>query len=146
MDFVISVATTAVAVFAAIVAVYSLLQQRKEAQLVVNTHFLNDKIRMLVEHPELIELHGISRAELAQHGLTEVELAYILNSIFAGQAFHAAGQVRRVKLSPYRIAMLETGKFETAWKKFIRGRLTMPSPYSAAIDRFYAERDKARSV
>lgn len=146
MDSVVSLATTAVAVFAAIVAVYSLMQQRKEAQLVVNTHFLNDKIRMLVEHPELIELHGIPRAELARQGLTEVELAYILNSIFAGQAFHAAGQAHRIQLSPYRIAMLETAKFETAWKHFIRGRLTTHTPYSAAIDRFYAERDKAKAA
>ncbi|MEQ8822847.1 MAG: hypothetical protein RIC14_00560 [Filomicrobium sp.] len=134
--------TAAVSIFAAVVAVYSLLQQRKEAQLVVNTHFLNDKIKMLVQHPELIELHGIDRAELAEHGLSEVELAYILNSVFAGQAFHAAGQVRRVQLSPYRVAMLETAKFEVAWIHFIRGRLTMHTPYTAAIDRFYAQRKK----
>jgi len=125
------------AIVSAVVAVYALTQQRRAAQLVVNTHFLNDQIRMLVDHPTLLSLHGVEPSELDRLGITEVELAYMLNSIYAGQAYYAAGQSKKVVLSTYRQYVLNNPKFEKAWKAIIRDRLTLGTPFSEAIDNFY---------
>ena len=134
----------AVAIFAAVVsfgsaiiAVLAWRQQRTTAQLVVNTHFLNDTLSMLAANPSLLELHGITKDSLAEQDLTAAELIYMLNTVYAGQAFHGAGRQRRIILSSYRRQLLENPKFERAWRYFIRERLTLRTPFTDAIDRHY---------
>jgi hypothetical protein len=109
---------------------------------IVNTHFLNDEPGMSIDHPALLSLHGVDRKELEALEITEVELAYMVNCIYAGQAFQAAGQRRRVQLGTYRQSMLKNPKFEKAWKQIIRDRLTLRTPFSDAIDKFHQERDR----
>lgn len=126
-----------VALVSAVISYNAWRQQRAAAQLVVNTHFLNDNLKMLTNDPSLLALHGVSAQELAEQDITPAELVYMLNTVYAGQAFFGAGRARRVALSSYRRQMLETPKFERAWRRFIRERLTTRTAFTDAIDRFY---------
>ncbi len=127
----------AVSLISAIVAILAWRQQRTTAQLVVNTHFLNDTLSMLSADPSLLALHGITEHNLSEHDLTAAELIYMLNTVYAGQAFHGAGNKRRVHLSSYRRKLLDSPKFERAWRYFIRERLTLRTPFTDAIDGHY---------
>lgn len=132
-----ALAALAVSLVSAGVAIFAWRQQRRAAQLVVNTHFLNDTLRMLADEPALLALHGVSEAELAAIDVTPTELVYMLNSIYAGQAFHAAGGAGHVRLSSYRLQLLQHPKFERAWREVIRERLTTRTAFTDAIDRHY---------
>jgi len=132
-----SIVAVAVALISAVVAVLAWRQQRVAAQLVVNTHFLNDTLSMLSADPSLLALHGITEEDLAAQDITASELIYMLNTVYAGQAFHGAGRSRRISLSSYRRKLLDTPKFERAWRHLIRERLTLRTPFTDAIDRHY---------
>ena len=135
----ISLISTGIAVAAALSSLYFFRQQQKVSQLVLNTHFLNDNLHMISDHHDLLALHGIEEQDLAAHNIKAHELIYMLNTLFSAQAYYSVGTANSIQLSPYRKILLSHPKFKTAWHHFIKDRMTVRSPFSDAIDAFYAK-------
>lgn len=133
-----SLLSAGVAVVAAVVAFSSYVQQRRSSQLSFNLLFLSDSMKQLAARPSLLTLHNIDVKALAEDGIAVEEFLYILNTIYAGQTYHALGSRRSVKLSEYRRNLLGNPKFKIVWQKHIRDNMTGKTPYTDAIDEFYA--------
>ncbi len=133
----LSIVSAAISVLAAMISILSLKHQQRSSQLGVNISFLTESMKLLAQHPELLALHNIELDKLKRDNFTLEEFIYILNTIYAGQAYYAVNGQSRVKLSEYRRNLLQNAKFKTAWTIYIRDKMTMATPFTKAIDKYY---------
>jgi hypothetical protein len=132
---VISIISAVVAIFAAIIAYKSLNENRRITAWTMNFSRLTDAERLMLNHPELLRLHGVTDEFLKKNGTTPVEVVYLLASFRAGQEW-AHIKKGEHKLSRYRINMLSNKKVVNVWHNILYGRLIFSSPFSEAINDF----------
>ena len=135
---ILSVMSTLIAVIAALIAVITFYETRKIAKIQTNLDLVNRGNEMIIEHPALLSLHGINEKQLNECGVNVTEFLYILNSFYAGQAYHSIGGIKKVILSDYRKKMLANEKVKHVWTKLIRNNMIAATPYAKAIDEYYA--------
>ena len=133
----LSVLSTIIAVMAACVSVITYYEMRKIAKIQTNLDLVNRGNDLIRTEPKLLELHGISQKDLSGCGIDHLEFLYILNSFYAGHAYHVIEGVKKVKLSAYRKNMLDQEKIKLSWKNLIRNRMISPGPYANAVDEHY---------
>src|ERR1700747_1856656 len=103
----LSVSSTVIAVIAALVSLFSYYEMRKIAKIQTNLDLVNKAHDLVNEDPSLLKLHGISEQDLVKCGVSHKEFLYILNSFYAGQAYHSIEGKKKVVLSGYRKNMLD---------------------------------------
>ncbi len=133
----LSVLSTIIAVIAAIISVITFYETRKIAKIQTNLELVNKGNEMIIQHPDLLALHGITETRLKECSVSIQEFLYILNSFYAGQAYHSIDGTKKVVLSVYRKRMLDNEKVRTSWVHFIRQHMIAPTPYAKAIDEYY---------
>ena len=74
----VPIVSATVAVLAAIVSILAFLQQRRNAALAVNISLLNESLKQLGQHPELIALHNIDLLQLQKDGLSSLKNSSII--------------------------------------------------------------------
>src|ERR1051326_4496015 len=134
---ILSVLSTIIAVIAAVVSVITYYEMRKIAKIQTNLDLVNKGNDHIKEAPVLLELHGIKESDLQECGVDHHEFIYILNSLYAGQAYHFIEGAKKVTLSPYRKTMLDHDKVKRTWVKLIRKNMLAGGPFSDAIDEYY---------
>jgi len=134
---ILSVLSTVIAVLAAVISIITFYETKKIAKIQTNLELVNRGNEMIVQHPQLLALHGITENNLVECGLNTSEFLYILNSFYAGQGYHSIGGTTKVVLSAYRKKMLENEKVKQAWTKLIRNNMLAATPYAKAIDEYY---------
>lgn len=140
LTIVISIFSTIIAVFAIWISTRTLNEQKRISQITSNYSLLAQTSSLIVEHPNLLELHNISQDELKQIGVTEKEVVYMMQIIFAGEIYYEIENPRKVdcrEFSDYRQNFLKNPKVRAAWIKFIREKMVFVSPFVLAIDDFY---------
>ena len=71
-----------------------------------------------IDHPEVLELHGIKKEEIVASGLTETQFAYLVCSFTAASIFFRENPFHSMKTfekGGYRYNMISTEKFKKAW-------------------------------
>lgn len=137
---IISGISTLIAVMAAGISLVALREQRRISKLNANIEFLIYGQNMIVDNPELLELHNITEQLLGETGVTHKELLYILNSLYAGQAYYFVEKSKNIELSKYRQNFLRNSKVKMAWQNIIRTRMIFDSEYTQVIDKFYSQK------
>jgi len=134
---IVSVASCVVSVLSALIAVRALRTQRLVAAQ--QTLFaVSQKARdMVADHPELLQLHGISEATVAGLGVSKQETAYLIMSFVSGEAFYRLMDPPEIVFTDYRKALLDNPKVKLVWEKVIRKRLVSSGKFLDAVDCYY---------
>lgn len=126
-------------VAAAIVARSAVSTNRQIQKWIVNHDLLDRSRDMLIAHPDLLHLHGITPETLLEDGLSLEEIIYVNLHFDAGGAFYRIGGDRSVELTEVRKNFIRNERVRFIWKKHLRGRLFNDTPYSRAIDAYISE-------
>lgn len=138
----VAIGALLVSIISFIMAYVSYQSSKRTAMLQVNLDLITKGNDLLKDNFSLLELHGVNLEKLKKLNVTKDEFIYILNSFYAGQAFHYINQSPfRVKLTNYRKIMLDNPKVEIAWKEIIRTNLIGVTKYVKAIDKYYKNKE-----
>lgn len=137
---IISICSTILAIIALIVSFYTLEEQRRLSMISNNYAMLGQSYTLLAENPALFELHNITAEKLAQIGVTEMDVLYVMQSIHAAQSYYETENKSKIDhrtFTPYRTNFLRNPKVKTIWQHIMKDKLISDSPLSNAIDAFY---------
>lgn len=140
LTIIISIFSTLIAVFAVWISKRTLNEQKRIAKITSNYALLSKASSLILEHPNLLELHNISQDDLRQIGITEKEVVYIMQSMIAGQSYYEIEDPEKIdyrNFSEYRKNILNNPKVRAVWTKFMREKLVVTSPFILAVDDFY---------
>ncbi|OHA37451.1 MAG: hypothetical protein A3H57_02005 [Candidatus Taylorbacteria bacterium RIFCSPLOWO2_02_FULL_43_11] len=102
--------------------------------------------QLLLNQPQLIELHGVDEQKLSLLGFSKEEFVYILADLRGAEVFHRIDGSKKAVLSEYRSTFLRHPKVGLAWRELIRGRFISQSPFTDAVDALLqSERDHTQS-
>ena len=68
-------------------------------------------------HPELFELHGITKSDLDETKISAAELTYMIHSFQSAQTFYylLGTKDSKIEISTFREQFLSSPKVELAW-------------------------------
>jgi hypothetical protein len=96
--------------------------------------------KMLGDIPTALEFHGIREEELAEHGLSASEFAYLVASFTVGGTYHRALEPDSrtpFKEGTYRYNMCLSQKTQDAWP--LLKRMLNPTPFRDRIEATFGE-------
>ncbi len=138
----ISLLAAVAAAWAALVARKTLHTQRHMQSWSVSYQILLAANNILATDPSLIELHGISPEELAKHGVTAKEVAYVNLHLDSGSALARISGEQKIELTEYRKKFLRNARVRMIWNIFLRNRLFFENtPFSRAVNAYISEID-----
>jgi predicted nucleotidyltransferase len=138
MELIIGIISTVIAVLAALISLWSLQENRRIVKQQINLDLLQFGHELMKEKASILRFHGIDEEELKKkYKVDIVEFIYLLNSFYAGQAFHEVNKTAKITISPYREQMLKSENVKAIWQDLIRNKLMYASKYAKAIDQYY---------
>lgn len=94
-----AILSSVIAFVSAIIAGVAFIKQKEAAKVNTNLILLGAGQSMLLNHPELLELHNINATGLEANNITPTEFVYILNSLYAGVSYYSIEGKKSVQLS-----------------------------------------------
>jgi hypothetical protein len=142
---VIAIVSCVISVISAIIAARAVRAQRNISAHQAAFSFVVKMSEMLQKEPRLLQMHGVTEAELKAVEASAEELAYLVISFAAGEAHHHMLEGDPVVLGKYRENLLENPKVQRVWTQVIRHRMFSPSKFSEEVDRYIKEKPAAES-
>ncbi|HYH64347.1 MAG TPA: hypothetical protein VD866_06575 [Urbifossiella sp.] len=101
---------------------------------VTNYTYLLDAKKLITDHPEVLELHGLPKDLHTQLKVTPAQVAYVVIDLKAADLYYRLDGSDPVKLTDYRRKMLVTPLYRTIAKEcVVAGTLLPSSPFIKAL-------------
>jgi hypothetical protein len=134
VTLVLSSLSLIVSVVSVVVALKSVRATRHIAMHTTTYHLHRFADEMCKTNPALLELHGITAADLQKDGVTADEVNYVTASFEAGDAYYQIYERPVVELTEYRKEFLRSPKVRLIYTKYVRGKMISTGPFTQAID------------
>lgn len=99
-----------------------------------NYNYLLDAKKLIVEHPEVLELHGLSKDLPKTLGVTNAQVAYVVLDLKAADLYYRIDGSDPVIMTAYRKNMLRVETYRKIAKEcVVAGTLLPDSPFCKAL-------------
>lgn len=88
---------------------------------------------LLVNHPDLLEIHGISLSDLKSDNIDVYELLYLWSDLRQGEVYHQIEGSADNAISVYRATIMNLKKNQLIFEKYIYNRLMSDSQYTRKL-------------
>lgn len=124
----------ALLVYAILLQVSEASRQNEISKWSVNYNYLLDAKKLIVDHPEVLELHGLPADLHKTLGVTRAQLAYVVIDLKAADLYYRIEGARSVRMTEYREHMLQSKKYRAiARKVVVDGQLLPESPFTKTL-------------
>jgi len=112
-----------------------------------NYLFVAQTEMLMIQNPELLELHNIDEKLLEKHNISPKEVVYLAQSFSAGQLFYLIpGVNKNIELTQYRKNMLQNEKVRIIWKKILMDKMLDEGVFIKAVNDYINQIENGKEV
>jgi hypothetical protein len=124
----------ALLVYAILLQVSEARHQNEIGKWVANYNYLLDAKKLITEHPEVLELHGLSRDLPTELGVTSAQVAYVVIDLKAADLYYRIDGAESVAMTEYRQHLIKSRTYRNIARRcVIDGMLLPKSPFKTAL-------------
>lgn len=142
-----AIVSAIVAVVAAYLTYHNLIENKRILRYEKNYLFVAQTETLMVQNPELLELHNIDKKFLDRYNISSKEVIYLAQSFSAGQLFYLIPNMNKnIELTQYRKNMLQNEKVRIIWKKILMDKMLDEGPFVNAVDDYIEQIETGKAI
>lgn len=134
--------------------VYAILFQAKETERnneirkwEANYTYVLDAKKLITDHPEILELHGLPTNLPQELGVTPAQVAYVILDLKAADLYYRIDERDPIKMTDYRLNLLKNDKYrKIARSCLVDGKLLPESRFTKALSSALTDSQNACST
>lgn len=124
----------ALLVYAILLQVNEASRQNEISKWQANYSYLLDAKKLITEHPEVLELHGLPANLPEKLGVTAAQVAYVVIDLKAADLYYRIDGEDPIQMTEYRLNLLRCPKYRTIARGcVVAGTLLPQSPFAKAL-------------
>lgn len=132
----VSTLSVAFAIYATYQQAQELDRQNESRKWAANYEYLREAKRMIADHKEILELHGLPSNICETLGVTPAQVAYVLIDAKAADLYYKMAHEEKIEPTDYRKHLLKQPAYRKIIKEIIvPGKMLGDTPFSRFVEK-----------